>query len=115
MAEFFFESSKDFGVFNFPIVLGGDIERVHGDAFFGADAGMGGIETGLIDGVEEVVKETDPVKGLDFDCGARWVEGVGDAGADGDGDACFGAGFEKIDFPSEIVFWLVVFRFENGG
>ncbi len=95
--------------------MSGDVEGVHGYAFFGADAGVGGIESGFIDGVEKIVEEADAVEGLDLDGGASGVEIVGNAGADGDGEAGFGAGFEKIDFPFEVVFRLVVLGLEDGG
>ena len=43
---------QDFRVLDFAAFGGGDVEGVHGDAFFGADPGVGGVEAVLIDGVE---------------------------------------------------------------
>ncbi len=103
------------GVGDFLEVSGGDVEGVHGDAFFGADAGVSGVEVSLVDGVEEVVEEADAVEGLDFDGGAGGVEVVGDVGADGDGEAGFGAWFEEVGFSFQVVFGFVVLGLEDGG
>ena len=60
-----FEELEDVGVVDFSALGGGDVEGVHRDAFFGADAGVGGVETVVVDRVEEVVEEADAVEGLD--------------------------------------------------
>jgi hypothetical protein len=106
---------EGFGICDFFEVSGGDVEGVHGDAFFRADAGVCCVEVCLVDGVEEVVEEADAVEGLDFDGGAGGVEVVGDVGADGNGEAGFGAGFEEVGFAFEVVFGFVVFGLEDGG
>ncbi len=65
--EAFLELAEDVGVLDFAAFGGGDVEGVHGHAFFGADAGMGGVEPIVVDAVEEVVEQADAVEGLKLD------------------------------------------------
>ena len=68
-----FELLEERLVFDFFAFWGGDVEGVHGDAFFRADPGVCGVEAVLVDGVEKVVEEADAVESLDLDGGAVWV------------------------------------------
>ena len=81
---------------------GGDVERVHGHAFFGANAGMGGAQTVLVDGQEQIVKQTNAVEGLDLHSGANRVELVADVGLDGDGNIRGGAWREVVGAQAKV-------------
>ena len=101
-------------VFDFFAGLSGDVKGVHGDAFFGANACVCGVEVVLVDGAEEVVEQTDAVEALDFDGGAVGVQVVADKGAEWDGDAVVGAGFEEICLATKEFIGVVGFSQHDG-
>ena len=96
------------GIVDFSALGGGDVEGVHRDAFFGADAGVGGVEAVVVDRVEKVVEEADAVECLDLERGAAWVEFVADECADGDRDVLIGAVLEEICATAQVAFGFVL-------
>ena len=101
------EAVKGGRIGDFFAVMGGDIEGVHGHAFFGADPGMGGVEVVLVDGEEQIVKQSDAVERLDLDGGASRVQLVADVGLDRDGDVMNRARREVVGAGAQQAFRFV--------
>ena len=87
----------------------GDVEGVHGGAFFGADAGVHGGEAEFADGEEEVVQQADAVECLNLHGSTGGADVIGDMDPGGEGDAAFRAvGAQQVAFGLEVFFRVVI-------
>ena len=85
-----------------------DVKCVQGGSLFSGDPSVDRVKTVLVDGVEEVVKESDPVDGLDLDHAEVRIGVVVEVGADRKGNGIVVGLAEEVGFHLEVPGWVVV-------